>query len=106
MRMLYKYPGPHEIHGDTFDYIIVAENAVDKHLAQGWFMTTTEAKATANLPCQGPEPEPEPDQVKPRSMTMLTDEEKAAISAEEEITLKGLMQKYNITYHAARNLRK
>lgn len=45
-RMLYKYPGPHEIHGDNFDYIIVedTEEAVAEAINEGWALTTTEAK--------------------------------------------------------------
>lgn len=45
-RMLYKYPGPHEIHGDRFDYIIVddEDEAVEAAISEGWFLTTDEAK--------------------------------------------------------------
>jgi hypothetical protein len=45
--MLYKAPGPHEIHGGHFDYVIVdadEEGAIDAALAGGWFKTTPEAK--------------------------------------------------------------
>jgi len=45
--MLYKAPGPHEIHGGHFDYIIVdadEEGAVDAAKESGWFETTPEAK--------------------------------------------------------------
>jgi len=45
--MLYKSPGPHEIHGGHFDYIIVdadQEGAIEAAKAEGWFETTTEAK--------------------------------------------------------------
>lgn len=47
--MLYKCPGPHDIHGGRFDYIIVdadIKTAVEAALADGWFMTTDEARAT------------------------------------------------------------
>lgn len=43
--MLYKHPGRHNLHGDLFDYVIVAEDDVDAHLQAGWCLTTTEAKA-------------------------------------------------------------
>lgn len=43
--MLYKYPGPHEIHGDKFDYCIVSEDEVDAAVKDGWAKTTDEAKA-------------------------------------------------------------
>jgi hypothetical protein len=46
--MLYKAPGPHEIHGSHFDYIVVdadEEGAIDAAKEAGWFETTPEAKA-------------------------------------------------------------
>jgi hypothetical protein len=42
--MLYKHPGSHEIHGDTFDYIIVEPDDVEAKVADGWSKTTDEAK--------------------------------------------------------------
>jgi hypothetical protein len=42
--MLYKAPGPHEIHGSRFDYIIVDDDKIEAALADGWYLTTTEAK--------------------------------------------------------------
>ena len=49
-RMLYKYPGQHEIHGDFFDYAIVddTEEAVAEAVADGWYLTTPEAKNAVN----------------------------------------------------------
>ena len=49
--MLYKAPGPHEIHGGHFDYTIVdadEEGAIVQAQADGWFLTTDEAKAAAD----------------------------------------------------------
>lgn len=43
--MLYKYPGQHEIHGGRFDYTIVADKDIDKAMAEGWHLTTPDAKA-------------------------------------------------------------
>lgn len=46
--MLYKCPGPHDIHGGHFDYTIVdadEEGAIDAAKADGWFETTDDAKA-------------------------------------------------------------
>lgn len=43
--MLYKAPGPHDVHGGKFDYIVVADEEIEAHIAQGWHKTTTEAKA-------------------------------------------------------------
>ena len=42
--MLYKYPGPHKIHGDKFDFVIVPRKDVEAKLANGWSRTTVEAK--------------------------------------------------------------
>jgi hypothetical protein len=41
--MLYKFPGKHEIHGSLFDYIITED--VEAAQADGWSLTTPEAKA-------------------------------------------------------------
>lgn len=49
--MMYKAPGPHEIHGGHFDYTIVdadEEGAIEAAKADGWFETTDEAKAAAD----------------------------------------------------------
>lgn len=43
--MLYKCPGPHQIHGGHFDYTIVDEGDIEQALAEGWHLTTTDAKA-------------------------------------------------------------
>ena len=42
--MLYKYPGPHKIHGDKFDFIVVPRKDVEAKIAEGWRLTTPEAK--------------------------------------------------------------
>lgn len=45
-KMLYKAPGPHEIHGGKFDTKIVNDEAEqDEALANGWHLTTGDAKA-------------------------------------------------------------
>lgn len=44
-RMLYKCPGPFEIHRGHFDTVTVPFEEVEAKLAEGWFMTTPEAKA-------------------------------------------------------------
>lgn len=48
--MLYKYPGPHDIHGDKFDYVIVDDEAIEQALSEGWSLTTAEAKEAAEPP--------------------------------------------------------
>ena len=42
--MLYKAPGQHDIHGGKFDYKIVPDEQIDDALADGWHLTTPEAK--------------------------------------------------------------
>lgn len=42
--MLYKAPGQHDIHGGKFDYKIVPDEQTDEALADGWHLTTPEAK--------------------------------------------------------------
>lgn len=51
--MLYKHPGPHAIHGDMFDYVIVDEDDVDGAIADGWARTTAEAKGGVTQPPAG-----------------------------------------------------
>jgi hypothetical protein len=48
--MLYKHPGPYEIHGDHFDYIIVDDSDIDSAIADGWALKTTEALSTVEVP--------------------------------------------------------
>jgi hypothetical protein len=58
--MLYKHPGPHEIHGDKFDYTIVDEADVDSAVKDGWALTTDAAKnGTAEAPRRGRKPKAE-----------------------------------------------
>jgi hypothetical protein len=42
--MLYKCPGPHQIHGGQFDYTVVEEEDVAQAQADGWNLTTPGAK--------------------------------------------------------------
>lgn len=43
--MLFKAPGPHEIHGGNFDYVVVPDEDIEAKIADGWFLTTPEALA-------------------------------------------------------------
>ena len=43
--MLYRHPGPHKLHGDSFAYIIVPSKDIQKYLKDGWYRTTIAAKA-------------------------------------------------------------
>lgn len=55
--MVYKCPGPHEIHGGNFDYKIVdaaVEGEVEKAQEEGWHLTTTDAKEAHEAAKKGP----------------------------------------------------
>lgn len=43
--MLYRCPGPHEIHGGRYDYTIVPDDEVEASVSAGWYLTTPEALA-------------------------------------------------------------
>lgn len=44
-KLLYRAPGPHEIHGGMFDHITVDDAEQESSaLKQGWRLTTTEAR--------------------------------------------------------------
>lgn len=58
--MLYKCPGPHEIHGGHFDWVIVPEVDIEEAKAQGWHLTTTEARAAMEQAITNPPPAPAP----------------------------------------------
>lgn len=48
-KMLYKHPGREELHGSHFNTLIVGdEDEQDAALADGWKLTTAEAKEPAN----------------------------------------------------------
>lgn len=52
-KMLYKHPGREELHGSHFDTLIVADgDEQDAALVDGWKLTTTEAKESAEQPVQ------------------------------------------------------
>jgi hypothetical protein len=44
MTMLYKCPGPHKVHGGMFDHTTVPASGIAKAKANGWYLTTPEAK--------------------------------------------------------------
>lgn len=53
-QMLYKAGGPHEIHGGKFDYTIVNDEAeLEQAQADGWHLTTPEAKEAADAAKSG-----------------------------------------------------
>jgi hypothetical protein len=52
--MLYRHPGPHEIHCDKFDYVIVPGDQVEKTIAAGWYRTTGEAKVASQKAADKP----------------------------------------------------
>lgn len=109
-RMLYKYPGKHEIHGDKFDYIVVPEHEVDVYLAKGWHLTTDDAKGIEKKP--KPEPESvkvnlnaEPEKPKKKLFDDLTDEEKSKI-ARSKLSVAKLVKKYKTTSFTVRKVKR
>lgn len=54
--MLYKCPGPHEIHGGHFDYVIVPEADIEEAQVQGWHLTTDQARAAREAAITAPPP--------------------------------------------------
>lgn len=57
--MLYKCPGPYDIHDGHYDYIIVdasEDGALDAALADGWSLTTPEARAVYEAAQSGDAP--------------------------------------------------
>lgn len=69
--MLYKHPGPHKIHRDMFDYVIVDEDDIDAHLKKGWYLTTPEAlkasKGKSKKSAPIPNSAPSRDEVKQKA---------------------------------------
>lgn len=48
-RMIYQAGSQEEMHGDRYDYMIVGDqDALDVMMANGWYMTTTEAREASN----------------------------------------------------------
>lgn len=92
-RMLYRYPGPHEIDGEKYDYIILPENQVPSMLTRGWYLTTAEAKAAAE-PKQPPVISAQFSGKRPPSE--LTPEEIEQIRNAEGIQ-KEIAEQFNVT---------
>lgn len=42
--MLYRQPGPHQLQDGKYDYLVVPDTEIEQTLADGWFLTTAEAK--------------------------------------------------------------
>lgn len=53
--MLYKSPGPHDIHGGKFDTLVVDADDVDGALADGWHLTTPNALAASKAKADAPD---------------------------------------------------
>ena len=71
--MLYKAPGPHEIHGGHFNYTIVDADeggAIDAAKSDGWFLTTPEA-AEAYEATKPKAPTQKPDDLLPATRAEL-----------------------------------
>lgn len=63
--MLYKYPGSVQLHDGNYDHVVVDDDQIDDHLAQGWHLTMGEARGeyeTALAKSMAPAPaEPQPE---------------------------------------------
>ena len=85
-KMLYKYPGSEEMHGGRFATLIVQDaDEQDAAVADGWALTTTEAKNPA------PPPEPIPESSAPE-----TEEERSRDLLKAEAIKLGLQFPKNI----------
>lgn len=76
--MLYKHPGPHEIHGSHFDYVIVdagEDGQLEKAIADGWSLTTPEALQKA-----GPSPVIPDDNAPPTREELITKAKELGLS--------------------------
>ena len=94
-RMLFKYPGSHEIHGDKFEYVVVPEIEVETYLKKGWSKTTNEAKD--NHPIQKKE-------TKRTYMSFSEDEKENILKAKKSARI--LASKYNTTIYVINKIRK
>lgn len=101
------------MHDGMYDYLICHQNEMDKHLADGWFLTTTEAKEDFekgiedcaeemdNAPVPEEDrflytdklPEPESKTIPP---SKLTEAQKSNIRIAEG-TQKEIAKKFNVT---------
>lgn len=98
--MLYKHPGPHEIHGDKFDYVIVHSNQMDSYLAQGWSLTTEEAKNGKPI-----EEEKEPEApAELRSFESFDEFERLSIRNDKRAMMK-IAKIHNTSYHTIRKIK-
>lgn len=62
--MLYKHPGPHDLHGGKYDYVIVDEDDVNQYIIDGWCLSTPEALAQSKEKAKEKEKEKEKEKDK------------------------------------------
>lgn len=101
--MLYKHPGPHDIHGDKFDYMICHQNEMDKYLADGWYLTTGEAKAVSESDSVSSNDVEKQEKVK-LSFDDFSDLEKENIMNDPRAMML-LAEIHNTTYHTIRKIK-
>lgn len=116
--MLYKYPGPHFLHDGMYDYLICHQNEMDKYLADGWFLTTVEAKEDFEKGIEDcaeemdNAPVPEEDRflyaeekaIKKLSYSDLSDLEKENIKNDKR-AMQTLAKVHNTSYHTIRKIK-
>ena len=92
--MLYKWPGPHSIHGDFFDYIVVNDSDIEQVLADGWKLTTPEAKEASK-----PKPvEATDDNAAPTRLEMEEKAKELGIKFDGRTTNKRLLEQIDAHY--------
>lgn len=103
--MLYKYPGKHPIHGDFFDYLVCHQNEMDRHLADGWFLTTAEAKESVKNGSDSAASNDVEEQEKEKlSFNDFSDLEKENIMNDPRAMMT-LADVHNTTYHTIRKIK-
>lgn len=96
-QMLYRYPGPHNIHNDMYDYIIVHKDDVEKTIKNGWYKSTTEAKAAAEKPVPATN-----GWIQPNDLT--TEEIREIFDAEG--TQKEISKRFNVSTFTVHKIKK
>ena len=108
--MMYKHPGPHFLHNDWFDYIVVPAHGIDDALAEGWHLTTMEAKAAALTESDSApsndvaKQEMEPEKQRKVKFSELSELEKQSIKLDERSMII-LAEIHNTTYHTIRKIK-
>ena len=108
------------MHDGMYDYLICHQNEMDKYLADGWFLTTTEAKENfekgiedcAKEMDEAPVPEEDrllytdkiPEPVKTIPPSQLTEAQKSNIRIAEG-TQREIAKKFNVTTYTVSRIK-